>query len=66
LSAWFLIPFNGLTITPSANGVVFEVPTIIAMAVYALAGWLLTQFIWLVFKTSKHRSRTIEEIEREL
>lgn len=63
-SAWFLVPFRGLTITPSANGVIFEVPTIIAMAAYALAGWLLGRLIWLVFKPSAHRSvRTYEEID---
>lgn len=62
-SAWFLGPFKGLTATPSANGVVFEVSTIIAMAVYAVAGWLIAQFIWLVFKPAKSRSvKTYEEI----
>ena len=66
-SAWFLGPFNGLTATPSANGVVFEVPTIIAMTVYVLAGWLLAQLVWLVFKPARHRSiRTYEEIDRKL
>lgn len=64
-SAWFLIPFRGLTITPAANGVVFEVPTLIAMAAYALAGWLLMQLIWLIFKPAGNRSvRTYEEVDR--
>jgi len=63
-SAWFLIPFRGLTVTPAADGVVFEVPTIIAMAAYALAGWLLMQLIWLIFKPSGHRRvRTYEEVD---
>ena len=61
-SAWFLVPFQGLTVTPAANGVVFEVSTIIAMAAYALAGWLLTRLVWLVFKPSSYRSvKTYEE-----
>jgi len=64
-SAWFLGPFQGLTVTPAANGVIFEVSTIIAMAAYALGGWLLTRLIWLVFKPSSHRSvRTYEEINK--
>lgn len=65
VTGWFLYPFMGLTITPAANGVVFEVSTIFAMAAYVLAGWLLTQLVWLVFKPSTHRSvRTYEENDR--
>jgi hypothetical protein len=65
LSAIFVAPFAGLTITPAANGVVFEVPTIFAMAAYVLFGWLLTQLVWLVFKPAKHRSvSTYEESSR--
>lgn len=63
-SAWFLGPFRGLTITPSANGIVFEIPTIIAMATYVLAGWLIVKLIWLVFKPASQRSvRTYEEFK---
>lgn len=63
-SAWFLGPFRGLTATPSANGVVFEISTIIAMAAYALAGWLFARLVWLVFKPAKRRSvTTYEEID---
>jgi hypothetical protein len=62
-SAWFLVPFRGLTAAPSANGVVFEVSTIIAMAAYVLAGWLVVRLIWLVFRPASHRSvKTYEEI----
>lgn len=64
LSGVFLFPFRGLTITPAANGVVFEVSTIIAMAFYALLGWLLTQLVWLIFKPAQHRSvKTYEEMD---
>ena len=63
-SSWFLGPFRGLTLTPAANGVVFETSTIIAMAAYALAGWLLMQLIWLIFKPAGHRSvKTYEEVD---
>jgi len=34
LTSIFLFPFSGLTVTPSAGGMVLEVPTLIAMLVY--------------------------------
>lgn len=36
----FLAPFVGLTATPSVNGSVFEISSLIAMLVYALLFWL--------------------------
>ena len=39
----FLLPFSGLTVTPSAQGMVFEIPAIIAMLVYALIGWVIVR-----------------------
>jgi hypothetical protein len=52
----FLWPFSGLTVTPAANGMVLEIPTLIAMAVYALLGWLFIRLIWLVFDKPTARS----------
>jgi YggT family protein len=45
----FLQPFFGLTATPAAEGFVLEVPSLIAMAAYALLGWLVIKLIWLIF-----------------
>jgi hypothetical protein len=45
----FLLPFAGLTGTPAAGGMVLEIPTVIAMAVYALIGWALERLIWVIF-----------------
>lgn len=45
----FLLPFAGLTATPSAGGMVLEIGTIIAMAVYALVGWAIERVVWLIF-----------------
>lgn len=59
----FLLPFFGLTITPSANGVVLEIPSIIAMLVYALFFWALVKVIWLLF--DQPRARTITTYERD-
>ncbi len=48
LSSLFLWPFFGLTGTPSANGLVLEVPSIIAMFVYAVVAWVIAWIVWLV------------------
>lgn len=45
----FLWPFAGLTGTPSAAGMVLEIPTMIAMLVYALIGWAVERIIWVIF-----------------
>jgi hypothetical protein len=47
-SALFLWPFFGLTGTPAANGMVLEIPSIIAMIVYALVAWAIARVVWLV------------------
>ena len=61
----FLVPFNGLTIAPSANGVVLEIPTIIAMVVYLALGMLLVKLLWVLFKPTANRLvRTYREVDR--
>jgi hypothetical protein len=45
----FLVPFSGLTATPSAAGAVLEIPTIIAMIVYAFLAWGIVRIIWILF-----------------
>lgn len=58
----FLWPFNGLTQSPSAGGIVLEISSLIAMVVYALIGWVIVRLLWLLFY---HRpSRRIVRIER--
>ena len=59
----FLWPFRGLTIAPSFNNIVFEIPAIIAILVYALVGWLLVRLVWLLFYNPA--SRTVRTVERE-
>jgi uncharacterized protein YggT (Ycf19 family) len=44
----FLTPFAGLTATPSADGMVLELSTLIAMLVYGLIGWALERLTWIV------------------
>jgi len=48
LSGLFLWPFFGLTGTPAANGMVLEIPSVIAMVVYALAAWAIARIVWLL------------------
>jgi hypothetical protein len=48
LSYVFVWPFMGLTRTPSANGAVLEISSLIAMVVYALIGWVLVQLVWIL------------------
>lgn len=44
----FLWPFFGITGTPSTQGIVFEVPTLIAIVVYALIAWAVVKLVWLL------------------
>ena len=48
-TSFFLLPFTGLTGTPTAGGMVLEISSVIAMVVYALIGWALERIIWLIF-----------------
>jgi YggT family protein len=52
----FLAPFFGLTGSPSAGGMVLEIPSLIAMLIYALAGWGLVRVIRLLLDRPTTRS----------
>lgn len=45
----FLLPFAGLTATPSAGGMVLELSSFIGMLVYGLLGWVVARLVWVVF-----------------
>ncbi|NJD57847.1 MAG: hypothetical protein C3F13_12870 [Anaerolineales bacterium] len=64
-----LTPFAGLTATPSADGMILEISTLIAMLVYGLVGWFLQRLTWIVLyrprgskievtRTRKHEDRS--------
>lgn len=61
LTAVFLWPFFGLTITPSVEGIVLELHSLIAMVVYALLAWFVVQLIWLIFYRTSARTVTVVE-----
>lgn len=60
---FFLWPFQGLTIEPSAQGMVLEIPAIIAIFVYIFIGWAIVRMIWLLFYHPA--SRMMRTVERE-
>jgi len=45
----FLFPFQGMTATPSAGGMVLEISSMFAMVVYALIAWAAERIIWVIF-----------------
>ncbi len=49
ITGLFLLPFAGLTVTPSAGGMVLELSTMIAMVVYGLIAWAVERIVWVSF-----------------
>ena len=45
----FLFPFQGMTVTPSAGGMVLELSSFFAMMIYALIAWAVERMVWLIF-----------------
>lgn len=45
----FLFPFAGMTVTPSAGGMVLELSSFFAMAIYALIAWAVERIVWVIF-----------------
>ncbi len=61
ISRVFVAPFFGLTPEPAAGGSVLEIPSLIAMAIYALVFFGLDRLIWLLMYRTYDRSvRTYE------
>lgn len=62
-SALFVGPFRALVENPTAEGMVLEVTTLIAMAVYALLFWIVLRFVPLMVERPSARSvsRTVSE-----
>jgi hypothetical protein len=48
LTDLFLWPFIGLTATPSSDGIVLDIPAVIAMVVYLLLAWVVIELLWLI------------------
>jgi len=57
----FLFPFQGMTVTPSAGGMVLELSSFFAMGIYALIAWAVERVVWLAFY--RPRGRVVEVTE---
>jgi len=64
LSDLFVWPFVGLTVTPSAAGIVVEIYTIIAMVVYAILAWLVISLVRILLYRRTERFVRVERRER--
>jgi hypothetical protein len=49
----FLWMFQGLTRTPSFEGIEIEFFSLVAIVVYALIGWIIIQLMWILFSRMK-------------
>lgn len=63
ITGLFIAPFRTLVGTPSAEGLVLEVTTLIAMGVYALLFWVLVRVIQIAL--DRPSARTITRSTRE-
>jgi YGGT family len=45
----FLFPFEGMTATPTAGGIVLELSSFFAMLIYALIAWAVERIVWVLF-----------------
>ncbi len=60
----FMAPFAGLVGTPSSGGMIFEVTTLIAMAVYALFFWVVVRMLQVVADRPSARTVTLSVHEQ--
>lgn len=61
----FLWPFFGLTVTPQSGGIVLEIYTLIAIAIYALITWAVVKLLWVIFAPSRTRQVTSYHQEQQ-
>jgi uncharacterized protein YggT (Ycf19 family) len=54
----FMLPFMGLTSTPTVGSVVVEIPALIAIVVYTLLAWVIVKVIWLILYQPSARTVT--------
>ena len=45
----FLFPFQGMTATPAAGGMVLEISSFFAILIYALIAWAVERIVWVLF-----------------
>ncbi len=45
----FLFPFEGMTATPAAGGMILELSSFFAMLIYGLIAWAVERIVWVAF-----------------
>jgi len=59
----FLWPFATLVGSPSVNGSVLEISSVIAMIIYALIAWALERLVYVLFYRPRGTVRTRQVVE---
>lgn len=59
-AGFFAWPFFGLTASPASGNMIIEIPSIIAMIVYALFAWGIVQIIWLFYRPRTRGASTYD------
>ncbi len=49
----FAAPFMSLVVTPYFGGSVFEISTLIGMAIYGALYWIIIRWMWVIFNPAK-------------
>lgn len=62
VTAPFVAPFLGLFGTIETQGSVFESQSLVALAVYALVGWLVVKLAWQFFGETRSASATTTDL----
>lgn len=57
----FLFPFEGMTATPSAGGMVLELSSLFAMVIYALIAWGVERIVWVLFYRPRESAVAVVE-----
>jgi hypothetical protein len=57
----FLFPFEGMTATPSAGGMVLELSSFFAMVIYALIAWVVERTVWVLFYRPRESAVAVVE-----
>lgn len=60
-TALFLAPFQGMTATPTVDGMVLEISSLFAMVIYALIGWAVERIIWVIFYRPRGNSVAVTQ-----
>jgi hypothetical protein len=61
----FLFPFEGMTVTPAAGGMVLELSSLFAMVIYGLIAWAVERTVWVIFYRPRGPVVTVTETKTD-